>query len=675
MFHVKANLRSPISALAVVLVVLLIGLQGDASTQSMLATGAAFALAAVGMDVMTGYGGLPNVGQGAFVAIGAYGSVALATHTSAPFVVCLLFAVALAAVVAGVIGVGAVRLAHAGLAVVTFSFAWVVYVLLNGSLLSDFTSSANGLPVLPGTIAGVDVGTGSGLFIFGLLLLALTVLAISLLLASRWGHALLAVKRSEQLAAAVGINPFRAKMEAFVVAAMCGGLAGVIIAQTSGFISPEGFPLTLGIVIFSIAGVGGLGSICGPVVAAFVYVLVADYGASHASAALLWPALLLLTLMFLPTGFFGLLRLVVGKVRNLYGRKTSVPTSSAHEISAPQGHPHDIVAEPALVRSGSDETQEPNSSAHQISAPQRHSHDIVAEPAFVRSRSDETQDRTSSAHEISAPQGHSHDIVAEPAFVRLQSDEAQDPTSSPVLSVRGVSLAYGGVTALSNVTLNVGRSSIHALVGPNGAGKTSMLDVLTGVAAPSQGEVHLDDRLLSHVPARKRGAVGCARSFQHPALVGDLNVRQNVELGLRVRRDRRRMGRAGRAQAVDSALTAAGVPDDLWGAYPTDLSGGHQKLVDLARALVAAPKVLLLDEPTSGVTDEEAIAVAHAIGRAVDSGCSALIIDHNVGFVRRLADRVTVLDHGRVIADGETLEVLARPEVIEAFVGVETTHV
>ena len=641
MFHVKANLRSPISALAVVLVVLLIGLQGDASTQSMLATGAAFALAAVGMDVMTGYGGLPNVGQGAFVAIGAYGSVALATHTSAPFVVCLLFAVALAAVVAGVIGVGAVRLAHAGLAVVTFSFAWVVYVLLNGSLLSDFTSSANGLPVLPGTIAGVDVGTGSGLFIFGLLLLALTVLAISLLLASRWGHALLAVKRSEQLAAAVGINPFRAKMEAFVVAAMCGGLAGVIIAQTSGFISPEGFPLTLGIVIFSIAGVGGLGSICGPVVAAFVYVLVADYGASHASAALLWPALLLLTLMFLPTGFFGLLRLVVGKVRNLYGRKTSVPTSSAHEISAPQGHPHDIVAEPALVRS----------------------------------RSDETQDRTSSAHEISAPQGRSHDIVAEPAFVRLQSDEAQDPTSSPVLSVRGVSLAYGGVTALSNVTLNVGRSSIHALVGPNGAGKTSMLDVLTGVAAPSQGEVHLDDRLLSHVPARKRGAAGCARSFQHPALVGDLNVRQNVELGLRVRRDRRRMGRAGRAQAVDSALTAAGVPADLWGAYPTDLSGGHQKLVDLARALVAAPKVLLLDEPTSGVTDEEAIAVAHAIGRAVDSGCSALIIDHNVGFVRRLADRVTVLDHGRVIADGETLEVLARPEVIEAFVGVETTHV
>lgn len=243
-----------------------------------------------------------------------------------------------------------------------------------------------------------------------------------------------------------------------------------------------------------------------------------------------------------------------------------------------------------------------------------------------------------------------------------------------LLNVRGVSLRYGGVAALTNVEFDVRQGSIHALVGPNGAGKTSLLDVLTGVAQPSGGSVRLGTQDLLQVPSRKRGAAGCARSFQSPALVEDLNVSQNVQLGLRIRSEHRTLQKDDRQTAVETAMTSAGLPRELWTMFPGDLSGGHQKLVDLARALAAAPDLLLLDEPTSGVTDDESIVLAGAVVRAAQAGCSVLVIDHNVAFVRRIAEHVTVLDHGSVIADGATEDVLSRSEVVEAFVGAETNN-
>ncbi|SFD67159.1 ABC transporter ATP-binding protein [Methylobacterium sp. 13MFTsu3.1M2] len=250
-----------------------------------------------------------------------------------------------------------------------------------------------------------------------------------------------------------------------------------------------------------------------------------------------------------------------------------------------------------------------------------------------------------------------------------------------VLSVEGLSLAFGGTVAFAEIDLAVGAGEIHAVIGPNGAGKSSLINAITGLYAPRAGRVRLGAESFARVPAGRLAALGVARTFQNLALFAGLSVRDNVLAGLSAARragpaaqilglpSARREARAHRAaaEAVIGRLGLAAVADRPAGSLPY----GLQKRVELGRALVAGPRLLLLDEPMAGMTATEKAEMTGFIRAARDrSGAAIVLIEHDIGVVMRLSDRVTVLDHGRRIATGAPAEVRADPAVIAAYLGL-----
>lgn len=231
-----------------------------------------------------------------------------------------------------------------------------------------------------------------------------------------------------------------------------------------------------------------------------------------------------------------------------------------------------------------------------------------------------------------------------------------------LLETHDVRVRFGGVMALGGVAISVPAGLVTGLIGPNGAGKTTLFNVISGIQVPTSGSVSIDGTEVTHISPHRRARLGVARTFQRLELFGSLSVRDNVRVAAELARvpDTKIW--------VDSILERVGIAD-LADRTAGDLPTGSARLVEIARALATRPRLLLLDEPASGLDEDETEHLGALLRALAAEGLGVLLVEHDVGLVMRVCDEIFVLDLGVIIAHGTPAAIKENPLVLSAYLG------
>jgi ABC-type branched-subunit amino acid transport system ATPase component/branched-subunit amino acid ABC-type transport system permease component len=560
--------------------------------------------------VVTGYTGQISLAQLTLAGVSAYILSTFANSWGIPFPVAPLLAALVAAGAGVVIGIPALRVRGLMLGVVTLTFAAGVEAIWFNN--NSIDGGSGGLAIPTPRLFGLDLGIGSGrdfprpaFGILCLVVLTLVALGVSLLRTSRLGSAMLAVRADERSAAAAGINVVRVKLVGFAVAAFIAGLGGALLAYQLGNVTFQDFDAFLGLVLFSVVVVAGITSVSGGILAGIITsggVLVTAISSNVGQGGVdNWYGVIagvgvILTVIFNPEGIVGPTHLFLEQRR------------TRRALARP-----DAAMVPALA---------PASEARVVPA-------------------------------AGAP-------VPTEAALDSGRRAARSQPAVPLLDVRDLTVRYGGVVAVSSVSLKVEEGEIFGLIGPNGAGKTTVIDALCGFHG-CQGTVLLAGRDLGRAAPHTRTSLGMARTFQLAGVSDDLTVAENVQVG-------QHRATARDPEALTRILSELGLKE-MRELLVSTLSQGQRQLVSIARALAGEPRLLLLDEPAAGLDSTESLWLADRLREVRATGVTILLVDHDMSLVLNVCDTIDVLDFGSLIASGTPEEIRTDERVSTAYLG------
>jgi len=617
------------------------------------ANATAFAVLALGLNIVVGFAGLLDLGYAAFFAIGAYSYGILSSYQVLPpwsefwdpfqwlglvehiqdngaevvhFTVSFWIMLPLSALIAAFFGVifGAPTLRLKGdyLAIVTLGFGEIVPIVArNTPYLTNGAQGLNG--VTPPNFFGYAFGVLSMPYYYvGIAMIVVLIFVSARLKESRIGRAWMAIREDEIAAGAMGVNRVKLKLLAFAIGAGFAGSTGTLYVAKLQTASPEMFMFPVSVMVLVMIVLGGTGSIAGVVVGALLLQLLQSWFLqdltqwAHALGKLVHSDFLQhVDLVQSIELIFGVILVLM----MLFRRQGLIPATGT---TAPLTH------------------------AQQTALPSR------------------------------------GEIATSLSGIRKGNDL---PDGTPILETRKLVKRFGGITAVKELDFIMMPGQIVALIGPNGSGKSTFFNVVTGLDAPDGGQVLFRGEDITGRPAHDIVERGLARTFQNIRIFSNMTVMENILVGTHSRTTTDAIGavlrlpktRREEAHIRDWVIEVISIFGNRLmpriNHMAHSLSYANRRRVEIARAIASQPRLLLLDEPTAGMNPAETLELAAQLGRLRDMGLSILLIEHKLNVVNNLADKIIVLDHGEKIAEGRAEEVHQNDEVIRAYLGRTAT--
>ncbi|HTR92577.1 MAG TPA: branched-chain amino acid ABC transporter permease/ATP-binding protein [Trebonia sp.] len=626
------------------------------------------AVIALSQVVVTGFTGQISFAQLTLAGVGAFSLTRIQHQLHVPFPFAPLLAAVIAMIIGVVVGLPALRIRGLPVAVTTLALAVVLQDLWFNN--PDFNGGYAGAPVADARIFGLDLGIGAGRgypqLSFGILCLIVLLLAaggVAAVRRSRLGAAMLAVRANERSAAAAGVAVSQVKLIAFAIGGFLAGLGGAMLAYQQTSADYSSYTAMGSVTFFATVYIAGItcvsGGINAGVIAAggIIYTLINN-------GVPLWIYVLLAGLLLV-----GIVQLVRPKSARAALAVVGLVTIAAafHHGPVELGVYYAAISGVLLILTVILNPEGIVGPVHtQLAA-------LRAKLHARRSPAQAVQPAAAAVVTQGGEPGEAAPATGLPAQRYDRHGQPHDPVS-PLLTVSGVSVHYGGVVANEDVSFEVFPGEIVGLIGPNGAGKTTLIDAVSGYARAT-GSVALLGRKLDGRKPFQRSRDGLGRTFQGIELYDDLSVRENVEVGTTAARSagvaRARADGDQPALGIDAYFEILGlqaVADDP----VQQLSVGQRQLVSVARALAGRPTVVLLDEPAAGLDATESRWLGERLRAIRDAGTTIVMVDHDMGLVLDVCDRIVVLDLGRVVAVGTPADIVGNDEVKRAYLG--TTH-
>jgi branched-chain amino acid transport system permease protein len=575
---------------------------------------AIFTLIVSGTNLSYGFAGELSLGQPAIYAVGAYVAGYMALHGANDLLFALVVGAVAAALTGLIVGIPGLRLASWSLAMVSFFIVLLVPDL--AGMLQQYTGGFNDMTGIPSAELFGQLLT-PGEFYVACILIAGAWLAFERnLVLSRHGQTIRVLKESPVLTESLGSPVYWLKVKVYVLGSIPAGLAGVLFAYYDQFLSPTTFGFDVAVGILAASVLGGAQSIYGAILgAALLQVGPFEFASFQSYSLVVYGAMLLIGGLLLRDGITSRARTALTWVLTRWPALAVVDPTTAH--------------------------------------------------------------RTARARRLAdgrvAADGGLTDLL------RPGPAAAQAGPAPVTLEIESVSRRFGGVRALGGVSMTVRPGEVTAIIGPNGSGKTTLLNVISGLVRPSSGAVRLGDRTLSGRPAYQIARLGVARTFQTPVIPVGLTTADVVVTSrfhgdyvgllptvLRARRYRAVRGRD--RQAALTALSVTGLTAQ-GGAVASALPLGTRRRVEVARAIAAAPRVLLLDEPASGLSEAEVASLGSLVRAVAAAGVVVILIEHNFSFVLSTADVIHVMSVGEIVVSGTPAEIRSHPETMATYLG------